>query len=192
MTKIIRPSLTDVLLKKGLLTEKDVEEARENHRNNGENSTESLVRMGSVTQEEVTEGLAEQLEIPYVEFTSHRLDPKVMEIVPERIVRKYKVVLLSISGNILTLATAYPLNVLAVEDIKAATGYQIRTVISAPSQIEETINDLYSAEGLQGLIKKIERGTEEAPVIKEREKGIRTNWLNKLRRLLSSGRKIWS
>lgn len=129
MARIIRPSFTDVLLRKGLLTEKDVEEARENHRNNGENSTETLVRIGLVTHEGVTEGLAEQLEIPYVELTGHRLDPKVMEIVPERMVRKYKVVPLSISGNILTLATAHPLNVLAVDDIKAATGYQIRTVI---------------------------------------------------------------
>ena len=50
MAKAIRLSVTEVLLKKGLVGEKDAEEARENHRNNGENFADTLVRMGLITR----------------------------------------------------------------------------------------------------------------------------------------------
>ncbi len=79
MAKLIRPSLTDVLFKKGLLTKKDVEKAKEHHRDNGDNFAETLVKMGLLTEEEVVRGLAGQLGIPYVKLTNYKLDPKVRE-----------------------------------------------------------------------------------------------------------------
>ena len=79
MAKLIRPSLTDVLFKKGLLTKKDVEEAKEHHRGNGDNFAETLIKMGLLTEEEVVQGLAGQLGIPYLKLTNYKLDPKVKE-----------------------------------------------------------------------------------------------------------------
>ncbi len=143
MAKATRPTLTDVLLKKGLLGEKDAEKARKNHGNNGENFTDTLVKMGLITKEEVAKALADELQIPYVDLANYELDPKVMEALPERMVRKYKVLPLSISGGVLTLATSDPLNVVTIDDMKVTTDLQIRTVVSAPSQIEEAIIDFY-------------------------------------------------
>jgi len=172
MAKLIRESLTDVLFKKGLLTKKDVEKAKEHHRDNGDNFAETLIKMGLLTEEEVVQGLAGQLGVPYLKLTNYKLDPKVMEILSERIVRKYKVVPLAISGKILTLAIADPLNVLTIDDVKATTGYQIRTVISTASEIQEAISDFYSAkatEKLEEVIEHTEKDNGEVQVIKEHE-----------------------
>lgn len=145
MAKLTRLSLSDVLFKKGLLTEKDVKKAKEHCRSNGHNFAQTLVKMGLVTQEEVAQGLAEQRGIRYIKLANYQLDSKVIEIVPEKLVTKYKVVPLSLSRNILTLATTDPLNVLALDDVKFATGYRIRTTVSTPLEIEETINNFYLA-----------------------------------------------
>jgi len=172
MAKATRPTLTDVLLKKGLLGKKDAEKARENHRSNGENFTDTLVKMGLITKEEVARVLADELRIPYIDLTSYELDPKAMEALPERMVRKYKVVPLSLSGGVLTLATSDPLDVVTIDYIKATTGLQIRTVVSPSGQIEDAISDFCSVKAtknLEELIKHTEKEAEEIEVVKGRE-----------------------
>jgi len=144
MAKLNKLSLGDVLLKRGSLTEKDVKKAKKHCRSNGDSFAETMVKIGLITEEEVAQALAEKCGIPYIK-NNYQLDPKVMKIVPETLVRKYKVVPLFLSKNILTLATADPLNVLALDDVKFATGYRIRTTVSTPLEIEETINNFYLA-----------------------------------------------
>lgn len=172
MAKATRPTLTDVLLKKGLLGKKDAEKARENHRSNGENFTDTLVKMGLITREEVAKALADELQIPYIDLTSYELDPKAMEALPEGMVRKYRVVPLSLSGGVLTLATSDPLNVVTIDYIRATTDLQIRTVVSPSGQIEDAISDFCSVKAtknLEEVIKHTEKEAEEIEVVKGRE-----------------------
>lgn len=172
MAKATRPTLTDVLLKKGLLGKKDAEKARENHRSNGENFTDTLVKMGLITREEVAKALADELQIPYIDLTNYELDPKAMEALPEGMVRKYRVVPLSLSGGVLTLATSDPLNVVTIDYIRATTDLQIRTVVSPSGQIEDAISDFCSVKAtknLEEVIKHTEKEAEEIEVVKGRE-----------------------
>lgn len=172
MAKATRPTLTDVLLKKGLLGKKDAEKARENHRSNGENFTDTLVKMGLITREEVAKALADELRIPYIDLTNYELDPKAMEALPEGMVRKYRVVPLSLSGGVLTLATSDPLNVVTIDYIRATTDLQIRTVVSPSGQIEDAISDFCSVKAtknLEEVIKHTEKEAEEIEVVKGRE-----------------------
>jgi len=172
MAKATRPTLTDVLLKKGLLGEKDAEKARENHRSNGENFTDTLVKMGLITREEVAKALADELQIPYIDLANYELDPKAMEALPEGMVRKYRVVPLSLSGGVLTLATSDPLNVVTIDYIRATTDLQIRTVVSPSGQIEDAISDFCSVKAtknLEEVIKHTEKEAEEIEVVKGRE-----------------------
>ena len=172
MAKATRPTLIDVLLKKGLLGKKDAEKARENHRSNGENFTDTLVEMGLITREEVAKALADELQIPYIDLTSYELDPKAMEALPEGMVRKYRVVPLSLSGGVLTLATSDPLNVVTIDYIRATTDLQIRTVVSPSGQIEDAISDFCSVKAtknLEEVIKHTEKEAEEIEVVKGRE-----------------------
>ena len=172
MAKATRPTLTDVLLKKGLLGKKDAEKARENHRSNGQNFTDTLVKMGLITREEVAKALADELRIPYIDLTNYELDPKAMEALPEGMVRKYRVVPLSLSGGVLTLATSDPLNIVTIDYISATTDLQIRTVVSPSGQIEDAISDFCSVKAtknLEEVIKHTEKEAEEIEVVKGRE-----------------------
>ena len=87
MAKTVRLTLGDILLKEGFIKEEDIEKAREYQRTHGGNLSESFVKLGLVKEEQVIIGLAEQLEIPYIKLSSYKLDPKIMKILPEKIIR---------------------------------------------------------------------------------------------------------
>lgn len=165
MARISRLSLTDVLLKEGFITEEDLKKAEQHQRNNGGLLSYVLVKLGLVTEEQIVVGLAEQLGIPHMKLTHYKLDPEVVELLPERIIRKDKVIPLSQSGNTLTVATADPLNVLVIDDLKAMTGCNIQTIVATPSEIEQVVGDYYSTRAtmnLDKLIAQSEKDTETA------------------------------
>ncbi len=165
MAKISRLSLTDLLLKEGFITEEDLKKAEQHQRDNGGLLSYILVKLGLVTEEQIVVGLAEQLGIPHMKITHYKLDPEVVELLPERIIRKDKVIPLSQSGNTLTVATADPLNVLMIDDLKALTGCNIQTIVATPSEIEQVVGDYYSTRAstnLDKLIAQSEKETETA------------------------------
>jgi type IV pilus assembly protein PilB len=165
MARISRLSLTDVLRKEGFITEDDLKKAEQHQRNNGGLLSYVLVKLGLVTEEQIVVGLAEQLGIPHMKLTHYKLDPEVVELLPERIIRKDKVIPLSQSGNTLTVATADPLNVLVIDDLKALTGCNIQTIVATPSEIEQVVGDYYSTRAstnLDKLIAQSEKETETA------------------------------
>ena len=59
--------------------------------------------------------------------------------------KNYCVVPVSRMGNFLTVATADPLNVFAVDDIAAVTGCKISVVIATDKDIDEAIAECYDA-----------------------------------------------
>jgi len=161
MAKISRLSLTDVLLKEGFITEEDLKKAEQHQRNNGGLLSYVLVKLGLVTEEQIVVGLAEQLGIPHMKLTHYKLDPEVVELLPERIIRKDKVIPLSQSGNTLTVATADPLNVLMIDDLKTLTGCNIQTIVATPSEIEQVVGDYYSTRATMNLDKLIAQSEKE-------------------------------
>jgi type IV pilus assembly protein PilB len=162
MARISRLSLTDVLLKEGFVTEEDLKKAEQHQRDNGGLFSYVLVKLGLVTEEQIVVGLAEQLGIPHMKLTHYKLDPEVVELLPERIIRKDKVIPLSQSGNTLTVATADPLNVLVIDDLKALTGCNIQTIVATPSEIERVIGDYYSTKASMNLDKLIAQSEKKA------------------------------
>ena len=161
MARTGRLSLTNVLLKEGFIVEEDLKKAEQYQRDNGGVLSYILVKLGLITEEQIVVGLAEQLGIPHMKLTNYRLDPEVMKLLPERIIRKDKVILLSQSGNTLTVATADPLNVLMIDDLKAITGCNIQTIVATPSEIEQVMEDYYSTRATMNLDKLIAQSEKE-------------------------------
>lgn len=170
MAKVSRMSLESILLKEKFITEKDLKKAEQYQKKNGETLSQTFIKLGLVTEEQVVIGLAEQLGLPHMKLTNYKLDPKVMKIVPEKIIKKNKIVPLSKSGNTLTIAIADPLDVLMIDNLKAITGCNIQTIVSTPSEINQVIEDYYSAipaEDLEKLMEKPGKETEKLEVVTE-------------------------
>jgi general secretion pathway protein E len=72
--------------------------------------------------------------------------------------RQYVVCPVSVDGNVLTVATAEPLNPVIVDDLQQATGLTIRIAVSSPEGILESIDRAYdgSATPLQRIVEGME------------------------------------
>jgi len=159
-----RVELADVLLRQGLINQQDLKKAQEYQGEKGGTLSEVLVRLKFVKEEQVVIGLAEQLGIPHMKLSHYILDPKVMKMIPARVVRKEKAIPLSRSGNTLTIATADPLNVLMIDNLRAITECNIQAIVATPSEINQVIGDYYSTMATGSLAELIEESGSEDTV----------------------------
>jgi type IV pilus assembly protein PilB len=158
-----RKRLGEILRDEGLISEEQLQAALEKQkREEGLRIGEALVAMGAVTAEAVAQAIWQQLQIPYVDLDNYALDPKVIELVPEKLARAYLALPIFKIGNALTVAMADPLNVIAIDDLRSKTGCEIETVISTEEKIIRCLENYYRMDELiTAIISDIGRGESE-------------------------------
>ena len=102
------------------------------------------VRMGLVTQAQVTEALAEQWGMPIINLEETNIQPNVLEIVPQTMAEMYHVMPISLKNGVLTVAMADPQNIGALDDLKNFLGHEIRGAVSSAPDVEAAIARYYA------------------------------------------------
>lgn len=102
------------------------------------------VRMGLVTQAQVTEALAEQWGMPIVNLEETNIQPNVLEIVPQTMAEMYHIMPISLKNGVLTVAMADPQNIGALDDLKNFLGHEIRGAVSSGPDVEAAIAKYYA------------------------------------------------
>jgi type IV pilus assembly protein PilB len=153
----------------------------------------NLVKLGFVKDEEITQLLSRQYGVPSINLARFEIDPSVIKLVPAETAQKYQIIPLSRAGANLTIAMVDPTNVFAMDDIKFMTGYNVEPVVASETAIMESIEKYYGSvhslqikEEMDKLVEtddfnedvevleegddidlvELEKGTEEAPVVK--------------------------
>jgi type IV pilus assembly protein PilB len=91
--------------------------------------------------------LANQVGLEFIDLSDRVVDPSVASLVSESLARRYQAIPVAFEDGRLLVAMADPSNVFAVDDIKAMTGSEVRTVVATASQIIEAIDQLYRMDG---------------------------------------------
>jgi type IV pilus assembly protein PilB len=134
------PALGSLLVRDGLLTEEDLQDALEAQRSSGKRLGEILVERGSVTRTQVARLLAEQVEMPLVELGESDVDAEAATLLPEELARRYSAVPVGfLPDNSLLVAVADPTNVLHWDELRLALGVPIRFGVAAPEAIDAAI-----------------------------------------------------
>ena len=102
------------------------------------------VRMGLVTQAQVTEALAEQWGMPVINLEETNIQPNVLELVPQTMAEIYRIMPVSLKNNVLTVAMADPQNVGALDDLRNFLGHEIRGAVSSGPEVEAAITRYYA------------------------------------------------
>jgi type IV pilus assembly protein PilB len=148
-----KKQLGDLLLENGVISKAQLEEALRVQRETGERLGRVLVSLGYVTERDILEVLEYQLGIVQVDLANLSIDPLLMESIPERFIRRHKVVPIRREGHRLRVAMADPLNVVAIDDLRLITGCEIEPVLASEKDIENVIQKHF---GLQDLEKVVE------------------------------------
>ena len=169
MAKVTRMGLAEILLREKFISEEDLRKAQHYQRQQGGSLADTLVKLGLINEEQLVIGLAKQLGIPHVKLINYKLDPEVMETLPEEVIRREKVIPLARSGNSLTIATSDPLNILLFDSLRARTGYNIQTIVATPTEIERVIADYFSTKAEKTLSSLLEQSGDTLTVVEGEE-----------------------
>jgi type IV pilus assembly protein PilB len=137
----------ELLLKEKRITPAQLQEALNHQKANGGKVGLNLVRLGFVTDEEITELLSKQYGVPSINLSQFDIDAAVIKLIPPETVQKYQIIPLSRSGATLTIAITDPTNVFAMDDIKFMTGYNVEPVVASETAVLEAIQRYYSNGG---------------------------------------------
>jgi type IV pilus assembly protein PilB len=148
------------MVKEGLITQPQLAQSLEHQKKNGGRLGSCLVKLGFVTDEDVTTFLSRQYGVPSINLTYFEVDPEVIRLVPEETARRYEVVPLSRVGSSLTIAMVDPTNVFAMDDIKFMTGFNVEPVVASEGAIREAIDKFYSGPQGDALAKVMEEFSE--------------------------------
>ena len=84
--------------------------------------------------------LARSMSLPYVDLDEYPIDKTVVNIVSGDMLRKNQMLPIDIIKGQLAVAVADPTNFAALDDISAATGMTVLTLVATPTKVQQSIN----------------------------------------------------
>lgn len=133
----------EILVDKGLITQEQLSEAFEEQKRTGERIGQILVRRGYVSQQELGKVLETQVGVPYVNLLQEGTDPRVVKVLTEEQVRRFKALPYRREGNALYVAMLHPIDVMVVDELKYLTGMRIRPMITTERELQEAVNRIF-------------------------------------------------
>jgi type IV pilus assembly protein PilB len=173
-----QPKLGDILVQAGIITDMQLAEALKKQKYTGKRLGEILVSEGIITEVKLAEALSTQLKLPMFTLTRYRPMPEAIKSVPRNVSERLQLIPLSIvEGDMLLIAMANPLDLLAQDEVRMLTGRDIKVGITTLTEIQTNLDRLYSLQGnLEEAIVEMyndtelpqetsESGADDAPVI---------------------------
>ncbi len=162
MAKVQRKRIGDILVETGVISAQQLTEALARQRRTRERLGRILVEQKTATEKQIAQALAAQLDLPLVNLTTARIDPKAVRLIPEALARKRRVLPLMLDGDHLVIAMADPLDVYAVDDVGIAARRPVKAVVAVESEVETGIGRAYGmGAAAQAVLGDVEQ--EEAP-----------------------------
>ena len=155
--------LGERLLAAGVITRPQLDLALREGRRQGKMLGESLISLGFVTAETLTNSLADEANSEVIDVATAVVDDAVLALIPHELAKRYRALPVRREGDTLTVVLSNALNVVAIDALERATGLRL-DVATAPeadlvdaierhyaqrSSIEETI-DTIMREGIVG------------------------------------------
>ncbi len=178
--------LGDLLQRRGDLSADQLARALEEQREHSGALATHLVKLGFISEETLLGYLEREYRLPVVDPLSLDIPKDVLAVVPQALVLKHHVIPTSLVRSTLTLAMADPSNLMAINEIKFITGYDVKVAVAAPSAVQAAIERYYTEQadydsmlsqlGEESVevvkdedeidLQDLERSTEEAPVVR--------------------------
>jgi type IV pilus assembly protein PilB len=161
--------LSDILRKKGLISEKDMDRILKTQKDTVKDLQKIIIELNILKKDEMMIALAEEIGVKYVNLNEITIDPVIVVLIPEEMARRHQLIAIDKGENKLTVAMANPLDVFAYDEIKIRLGYNLEAVLSYGEDINKALDEVFGVtDGWDQVIDKFENMT--VTVLKEEEK----------------------
>ena len=171
-----RPQLGSSLLQDGWISQEQLDLALREAKRNSVMLGQSLISLGFITEKVLAHYLAEGTQTGMVDLSATFIPPEILDLVPYDVAAQFQVLPIGRRGQVLELAMADPLNIVAVDAIEGRTGLNVHTQTAPAQELSEAIESHYAhTESIKQLLDELaakgfsdlgEDASQEAPLIR--------------------------
>ncbi len=148
--------LKQAMLDDGIISEEGLLDAVVIAKREQEPLSNVLEKLDFINKENLQRFVKNKIGVPSLPLSDYQFDRKVLRLVPENLARRFNIIPLNITKNILTVATANPLDIMALDQFAQNTDYTIEVVLASGESIQSAITQRYGMrEDRQELIEEI-------------------------------------
>jgi len=139
--------LGELLIKRNFITPDQLKKAVDEQKFKGGRLESILVKLGFIKEDDLLSFLSAQYRVPSVKLSKIEINPNVIKLVPASKAKNYLMIPVQRVGPKLTLAMADPSNIVAIDEIKFMTSFNVEPVVASEAEIVEAIKKYYGAGG---------------------------------------------
>lgn len=163
----------DVLLKKNIITQEQLNKAKETQKKENILMEEALVKLGYSTYFEIVQCLASQYDLPVIELDKIHISSEIISLLPAQIVKKHRIIPISKSNGVITIAVSNPPDIGFIDNLRFMLNADFKYGLATLESIKNAIHKYYereSAETVDILLKEFTvpgtlQGTEEIKIV---------------------------
>ncbi|MDO8749331.1 MAG: type II secretion system ATPase GspE [Candidatus Omnitrophota bacterium] len=132
-----------MLIDAGIMTSEDLERGLKEQKKSGKFICTTLIEMGLLQEDTLLPILARKLNMPLVKIKTLDIKADVISKVPAKFATHYKLIPISLEGNVISLAVTDPLDIHTLDDLRLLLGFEIKPVLAGEKDILEAIRRYY-------------------------------------------------
>lgn len=162
--------LKDILLREGAITLDLLNDSLKEQEKTKEPLLDVLLKNKRIDEKKLVQILSHEFGYTAVNLAVFAIEPDILKLLPKSLVEKHQVLPVSRFENTLTVAFINPLNLKALDEVRAVTSLRIKTVIAPAASVKKFIAKYYnqgpatenggeaseSGENLDDLVKMVE------------------------------------
>ncbi|NLO10158.1 MAG: Flp pilus assembly complex ATPase component TadA [Clostridiales bacterium] len=155
--------LGDMLIEECIITQDQLEQALKTQQKQHQRLGVILVDLGFTDEMTIAKTLTQQLNLDYIQLSGIFIDPLIVGLVNEQILRKHIVIPFEFSksdSDTLRVAMADPMELTAIDDLTFITNYKIEPVIATHGDISATIDRYYGSAEAKAVAERYSREKE--------------------------------
>jgi len=140
------PILARILKDRGIVTERQLQEAIQHQVLYGGRLGTNLYELGYITEERLQEALARAVGVPSLVVDLREVQPDTVALVPKVLAARHKVFPYKLRGQTLTLLMVDPRDHTAVAQVGYTLGYIVRTAVVPEFRMIQLLRDYYGVD----------------------------------------------
>ena len=140
MPALNKSSIGQMIITSGKIDQSQLRTALDYQEDNNGYIGQALIECGFLTYEEFLPYLGKQLKVPYLQLGYYEIDQTLVDIVPEKSVRTYKVFPLFKVKEVVNLAVVDPLDPEPINFVRELTGMAVEPILCSEEDIVNAID----------------------------------------------------
>lgn len=140
-----RRQLGAILRTLGIIDEVQLNEALKFQQENSCKIGEALIQLKYATQVQITQALARQFNLPYVDLSKGEIAKEVIDLVPKNVVDEHNIIPVKKTAKSLIVAMTDPLDLMTLDNLKFILACDVECALTTPEAMAESIAKYYGS-----------------------------------------------